>query len=191
MEEYLPVSDSIFIDGESSVYTDTISLAPQTYELGFYVVDSDNNQPLSGAFIEVDTASCHTDTDGFGNFWLPRGYYEYSVKADGYQDHQGTQFLTNSVGIDVSLNPMESSVEQGVVKSVQVYPNPFHGMIHIQIPSAPAQMIIYTATGTIVRSMKLRNERERINLKNSRSGMYILKIRLENQVYYKKLLKTE
>lgn len=190
-EEYMPVRDSIFIDGESSVYTDTIRLSPQTYELGFLVRDSHNNEAITGAVIQVDTANCQTDTEGFGSLWLPKGFYEYSIKANGYKDHQGTQFLTSSVHINIQMESLESTIEEEYANSILVYPNPTQGMIDLHIPRTPARLIIYTASGQIMHSRILEDEKESINLKDKEPGIYILKIQIENQVYYKKLLKTE
>jgi hypothetical protein len=96
-------------------------------------------------------------------------------------------------GIDENCDGEDliSSVDDQVLDQVEIYPNPFNSEFTIDLKSAKGSIEIMTYTGQIVGKQHFASGRHQINMSNSISGVYFVKVLLENEdeVRYFKLIK--
>ncbi len=97
-------------------------------------------------------------------------------------------------GLYVFSAPNFIGIEEQSSELVQVFPNPFHQKIQINIPSnlrsKNASINIYNSQGVLVyQERKVSEEKDMILSLNLSSGLYLLEFVTENQKYHQKLIK--
>lgn len=113
-----------------------------------------------------------------GRYFLSREKFENIINLPS------KLYSFNNASFTLSINEIEAS-------SLTIYPNPVYDTLNIQVSSAEniKYIEVFDITGKrmIERKKKLSDS---INFNNLRSGLYFIKIVLEdNAVYYKKILK--
>lgn len=177
-----------------SVYTN------QAYhETSYTLYDQDGNVVFERDFDEPTTF--HRDTLGLG-----QGCYQFHLKDS---DDDGLSFFANNdgagfaslrkVGGPTYINFQSNfgkehiyhfyvetpftSVEEKEKESLTVYPNPSRGIFNVEVWSgaSPVDYSVINGMGKTVRSGKLESGIDnQIDLSESASGIYLLKVKMEN-----------
>ena len=101
---YHSESGSVTVDDDKTV---DVSLDPviEYYDVTFNVKDSETNDPIQGALVELDGMTSTT------NFWgevvftdVEEGSYSWEVSKDGYHSESGSVTVDEDKTIDVSLD---------------------------------------------------------------------------------------
>ncbi len=148
-----------------------------TYNITFIVSEAKNY--IDSAYIVVmyasDTvASGYTDTAGVLNLSLNPGNYTLNVSKEGYQPYSGDLTVSDNDTVLIQLTPGPALISGSKTK-ISVYPNPATGLINIT-NARDYELLIYTTEGKMVLRKDLRSDREKLDLNNLPSGIYVLKI---------------
>lgn len=76
------------------------------------------------------------------------------------------------------------------INSLKVYPNPSNGYINVELPenfNDNYNIEVYSLSGAKVFSTKINKSDSRLNLKNLREGLYIIKLEHGNEIYSQKV----
>ncbi|MEP7265404.1 MAG: T9SS type A sorting domain-containing protein [Bacteroidota bacterium] len=135
-------------------------------------------QPHVSSVVHDINNSCYVsgpfrNTTAFGNYSLT-SLYQYDV------------FIAKCDAM-VGINEKSSSNN-----SILIYPNPNNGSFHIKLPSEiinfkNATAIIYSGDGREEGSVRLNNNNQ-LDIKNLSSGIYFLKLVIDDKVYFEKLI---
>ena len=71
---------------------------------------------------------------------------------------------------------------------IQIFPNPFDSGITINSPHLITQIKIFDINGKEL-YRQLKPETSKVNLTSLQSGLYILELKTESSIFYKKILK--
>ncbi len=111
-----------------------------------------------------------------------QGTVDYHVTSeDG-----NTKIWTVSVGT-TSLNDI-------MANTVKIYPNPTTELLHINLNTlfkTPFTADLYSINGKKVKSYLIKNALSEINIASLSEGIYFLKIQINNDVLYKKIIKKQ
>jgi hypothetical protein len=97
----------------------------------------------------------------------------------------------NGIDEDCDGADLTSSIYEKGINVVEVYPNPFNSEFTIDLKQERGSIEIMTYTGQIVGKQRFVSGKHQINMSNSISGVYFVKVLLENEdeVRYFKLIK--
>lgn len=175
----LPV---VTTSGSNAVYTISTSIAPPNYQwqqdagLGF--VNLTNSGPYSGVNTPTLTITAVTTT-------MNNNHYRCVVYNDANcADTSGGQLLT------VMSN---SGVQHAVtMENIQVVPNPGHDFILFQFPliAEKCEVQLLSDVGQVVaQGVAYKNDRLRMDIKALPPGVYIAKIRCDDDLHYRRIVK--
>jgi hypothetical protein len=133
---------------------------PETYIITFYVFDAEtevitfNGEELEGYEIEVE-----------------EGSYEYSVFHPDYEIYSDTQYVNETMTIEIPLAGKQGITDISIVESI-LYPNPFTNEIIVRNPSAVKSVVITNAAGRNVETVVFNGKS--IITDNLSSGIYFI-----------------
>jgi hypothetical protein len=139
---------------------------------------------------------------------LPSGFYErpifngsYNVtfSAPGYFSKTINNVAVtkwNTTLLSVQLRPLTYDLQDKVINSMLVYPNPSDGKFRLILPANPVNpscsIQVINAMGSIVYSSEITLDQGRktaeVNIPDISSGLYFLKFNSGYQIYLDKLL---
>ena len=95
-------------------------------------------------------------------------------------------------GLPIEINPDLSncdvlSIKENLITDIKIFPNPVENLISIKSKEKISKIEVFNLFGKIVHRNTNKN---RINISDLTSGIYILKIHSFNKVVYKKIIKT-
>ena len=73
--------------------------------------------------------------------------------------------------------------------SINIYPNPVSDMLHIEVLHKETTGRIYNANGQMVKSNRMVDENDEINVSELPAGLYILKLNVGDEVMVKRFMK--
>ncbi len=116
------------------------------------------------------------------------GYHTYFVQkvySDGSNDHLSTPSNLVTIGLGVT-----GIVSKPATGKLQLYPNPAHDMVSVQIPDEQHGMLkIYDLTGTLVMIKYFSNAGLfQLNLNTLSAGIYMVVFQGENRILSTKLI---
>lgn len=83
---------------------------------------------------------------------------------------------------------IDSYVNESLNMDVQVYPNPFANLIHIDLESQKGEISIYSINGQLIKTLPV-NPSGIYYLSELKTGTYVLKIKTQNSITIGKLIK--
>jgi len=89
-------------------------------------------------------------------------------------------------------SPGLTSINEYTLSDINIYPNPAQAQLHINfnnLTDLPANLTIYSITGTLVKQQKLYNNRNVMDISALHGGLYIVNVRSSNGFTNKKLIK--
>ncbi len=185
----------------------TIAVGPLTtnnYELSFYYKQSNFNSPYT-ALTDWGNFDVQISTD-FGTTWNTIGSTNNEVGTGSYLKktyslaaYQG-QFVQVKItanrtagDFDISFDDFEIKdtafllVNEVAKEAIKIYPNPTASVVKIDSKEKVKSYELYNISGQLIRKG---NQTKEISLDNFNSGLYILKITLENnQIFTQKVIK--
>ena len=187
LEGFVAVTGSIVV-GKTNV-SQTVNLEPKTYTVNFIIKNGDFN--LADAYITVFDTTLTTSIYGQAslNGILPQAAIPFSVSKDGFNAYQGTfEVIATDVSVEVDLMPV--GVPERFTKAIKVFPNPVSksGELKISAEREINQLILYSYTGIMLHDEKISAKEFVFNVTNHPPGMYMMKIRLNDEWFYKKIL---
>lgn len=103
-------------------------------------------------------------------------------------NHPGNSFRKNNVlapNLQLPLNYLSSEIKP------IIYPNPNHGIFTVDLnyePFGPISITVTDMTGRIIWTAEnINHENTLINLENKQSGIYIIKINIDNKISFSKI----
>ena len=95
-------------------------------------------------------------------------------------------------GLPIEINPDLSncdvlSIKENIITDIKIFPNPVENLISIKSKEKISKIEVFNLFGKIVHRNTNKN---RINISDLTSGIYMLKIHFFNKVVYKKIIKT-
>jgi hypothetical protein len=173
---------------EKTNISKTISLEPKTYTVNFTVTHGDFN--LADAYIVIFDTTLTTSIYGQASLdgILPHAAIPFEVTKEGFNAYQGTfDVIATDVSVEVDLTPV--GVSERFAKVIKVFPNPVSNSSTLKIIAEHEinQLIMYNLTGIRLFDEKISSKEFVFNVTNYPPGMYMLKIRLNNEWFYRKI----
>ena len=113
------------------------------------------------------------DIMAVGNYWG-------TADAQGIEDHITHQNDDPSLGL-VTFAPFleDDDVSESNATAFEVWPNPvFSGCFTLTLEEAiPSELLIYNANGQMVKSQRIDNHNNAINIESLKSGVYFVEVR--------------
>lgn len=119
-----------------------------------------------------------------------------SIKfTPGFIAYKGAALIAKIESINYS-NSIKSSFDNKanninpLDELITVYPNPSDGLINIEMNGAklPLYIVVYDYIGKSIVNKKMEQQFEQIDLSEYSKGMYILKIKANESVYFNKII---
>ncbi|WP_439127666.1 endonuclease [Polaribacter sp.] len=130
-------------------------------------------------------------TDNFGqNITLRRNLEITEPTTDYNEQREWTFFPVNTTSDIGNYNGTLSTTNFEILNSVKFYPNPVSGNIVNFVTTKSIKVDIYNILGKKIVSKEITENNNSINLKELKSGVYLLKITSENSYISKKLIKN-
>ena len=175
------ISSASVVPGGNVVFTVASSIVAATYQwqqdAGTGFVNLTNAGPYSGVTTNTLTISGVTT----------------ALNADHYRclvsNTWGCADTTSSVDITVSTTAVNNVITD---KMIHVFPNPAHNNVTVQLPniSSGGSIQLINEVGQILSKQNINGNSVTFDLDSLSAGMYILKIQINGQVMYKKVLKN-
>lgn len=160
-----------------------------TWDVEFEVNDGSN--PLSGINVTLGSNSKTTDANGEALFaGITDGTsYNYTIESDGYQTITGYVVVDEHKTMTFTMQIVES-IESLEEVGINVYPNPSNGRFHINNVEGydNAEVTIVDMTGKVVYKGQLDNVNNTVHLQDQAEGVYILRLKLDDQMVNGKLM---
>jgi len=109
---------------------------------------------------------------------------------DSYSCSDSTEFKINIVDCSQTSEPPENlSLSDKQQFEVVIYPNPVTNILYIESSIFNAEVEIYDTQGKNIEKQILYNEKTYFNIENWKSGVYMIKIIAENDVWTERIVK--
>ncbi|MDQ2180303.1 T9SS type A sorting domain-containing protein, partial [Marinifilum sp. D714] len=165
-----------------------VVLTKNEFNITFTILDRSGS--IAGAEVILDNKAKITDESGKVSYTKKVGDYDYTVSADGHNSESGSVSITNddiSKEIVLSIVTSISEIEDNLFK---VYPNPTNGLVKIEGKLLnKARITLIDINGKVWKVKTSDSISCELDLSSYPSGMYILRIEKENEVYKKRLIK--
>nr|WP_237390567.1 T9SS type A sorting domain-containing protein [Fulvivirga sediminis] len=94
-------------------------------------------------------------------------------------------------GSTASLARESAEALSAEIDGLSIYPNPTEDVLSITLPSTPEEgnLSIYDMNGTLLKKVNVEKGYNEINMKDFKSGTYIIKMRLDKEVISKKIIR--
>lgn len=168
------------INNFAHIYTDFIitDTVNWTNISSSFIADSAYKYIIIGNFFD----DINTDTISIG--------YGYCDSLNYYASYYYIDDICVSVD-SVTCNSGTSIYEYNVQNIINIFPNPSKGKINLQINSSYHKNVtasIYNLLGELTGEYNIQLSDKIINLKNLPDGLYIVKVKIGNQIYIQKLI---
>jgi len=107
-----------------------------------------------------------------------------SCSATKAQDHNTTR--SNRATI---TEPNASSIEELILSQASVYPNPNNGLFNVNVKSDNWSYSLFDMSGKLISNEMVSETNKEINIQELETGVYLMKINLEESSVYKKVIK--
>ena len=202
------------ISGEILTASDTGTVTITATIANGIAVDTDYTQdfnivvinPASDPFTITATAGANGDINPSGtisvnpgadqsfDFTANTGYLIDQVLIDGVNDPAAVAnggytftYITTNHTIHVAFIKEEIGVDENKIQQIQIFPNPTQNEIFIKSELPIKKVEIYSVTGVLLLSVN--DFKEKISVSNLSKGVYILKIDLDNDTIFRKIVK--
>lgn len=152
-----------------------------------YVFGRDANATMAYLDTDNDTVLNYLDNDDDGDGVLTKN-----------EDYNGN---FNPSDDDTNANSIPDYLEQGVAlgatgfdfeSGISIYPNPAFDMISIENTTGKSikEVSLYSVSGQLVKTFTTEKTVQNLSISNLQSGIYFVKIRLEDKIINTKLIKN-
>lgn len=146
-------------------------------------------QASDSVTIEVLDVRCGIDSD---KVMICHNNKVICVSPDSVPAHlsHGDKLGSCNAGARMAV-PVSSSDEAKAAMNVTAYPNPASDKLHVAVPDlkANAKILVYNASGVLVRTLRVTTEKQEVPLKGLAPGIYFLNVQNGNQTIVKKIVK--
>ena len=86
-------------------------------------------------------------------------------------------------------NNFNISTPNIILENIKVFPNPNNGIFNIQLPlKYKGTITVHSNLGQMITEQKITSKKEEINMSNIKSGLYIISIITDEQIFTQKIL---
>ena len=181
-------------NGEDCAWVDYITLpaqAPSAFELNFVITDTDI--PIENAIVTLTGYGTHT-TNIDGETVFSEVYptiapgLTYSVTATGYPYNSGNVEVTGDMIIPIDLHVTDTHSLQ--TENINIYPNPTTGkfLIDFSHTRKSGTITITDITGKEIYRETTDNGFQNIDFTDQKSGIYLIKLQIDNDIFNTKLI---
>ena len=143
-------------------------------------------------YIATDVGVFSSSDDGLN--WIPFGENMPAVVVNDLHIHETEELLyaatygRSAYKIDISKNPL--STVSNTFEKIEVYPNPASETIMISLPEQfdRFNLIFYDTNGKIIYESNIYENNSTINISHLKTGIYYMKIYINNKTTIKKLI---
>ncbi len=181
---YLPSGNILATDRQQGLF-----VLHSDYTRGCYlnasVIDSISRQNIIIANVDVLNTNMSGTTNIFGNFRATQaqaGTFQVVVSKAGYKTDTFSISLTNGVLLNKQfalLPETFSTLEQSILNSVSIYPNPSQGVVRLRGLDGLGDDLSWSLldlSGQVLQEGSLVAERPEIDFGNAYQGLYLLQI---------------
>ncbi|MCL2247503.1 MAG: T9SS type A sorting domain-containing protein, partial [Lentimicrobiaceae bacterium] len=145
-------------------------IIPESYTVTFTVKNAKTQEEIQNASITLNGV---TQTGNYQFLHVTPGTYIYIVTAENYKNGSGSVAVFEDKTETVELEPLQS-INDNVLSSVALYPNPFGNEINITNPEVVKSVEITTATGLKVKEVTF--DGKTISTGSLSTGIYFITI---------------
>ncbi|WP_340111266.1 T9SS type A sorting domain-containing protein [Maribellus mangrovi] len=182
--------------------------------LGIRKLDVTQNTWTSQLIMSIDNHHILHTMEGVNKYWFidpdngiasfDGAYWNYYTKSNSslpsdrvYQikvETDGTKWIATGSGLAVlNENGLTSSIrhDQKLLDEIVIYPNPTHDFISLKMPQKVQNSTaeIVTLNGQVLQSYKVNNNQTRLDVSQIPAGVYLLRIRMQDNQSLKKFVK--
>jgi len=152
-------------------------------------VDSVNHFTLGGGGAPLYSPSY---TSGGVIVYAEKTYHFMKVQIQGNNARLTAIKPDGSVIETINLQMPANDIKENIIKSISVYPNPSNGIFTIKTRDlSNAEISIYDIFGRKIINQKLISKTENIDISNYNNGIYILSVKIGNQILKKIIIKNK
>ncbi len=134
----------------------------------------------AGTALDFSSSLTYTTTINFSTAGYPVEDCEFIV----FVQHDPTKEVIQANKVDMGNLAGVTEIDDS---RISVYPNPASNYVNIFSKTA-GTMDIYNISGLLVKSNKINNSVKRVDISDLSSGIYIIKVNMENQSFTQKLV---
>jgi hypothetical protein len=163
-----------------------------TYDTNGNITEEIYYDWYSNAYHEVDK-EVYTYDLAYSNadMWLPLWFDEFNnkvVDVKNYEYDNGAWVLIQPIDLYYSATPF--GISEDNIAHIELYPNPTTGLVYLNGTFGEELFVsVLDLSGMVVQRQTITDSNQYIDLRNSPSGMYILKILDGNKVLILKVVK--
>jgi hypothetical protein len=174
---YQPETGSVIVQSDTVL----IFYLIQTHATAKFKLKTETLSPITQARVVLNEDTLLTNALGIATYNqrpVP-AYYTYLITKDGYEQNEGSFYLTRDTIIDVTM--LVKIIDQVVPENemqAEFWPNPVSDVLNLDLPGDYSDKIVRITDlkGIEVHNQKIDKNRFEINVKKYPSGTYILQI---------------
>ncbi|MCP4312051.1 MAG: T9SS type A sorting domain-containing protein, partial [Bacteroidetes bacterium] len=176
--DYFTYNSSFELRKDTTIH---ISLLAKTADIKFRVYSE--NTPVNNVVIRIDGDSLSTSQTGIAIFKDLTRFeaYEWSASKEGFEGISGMINLKNDSTVNVNMTLTSISEDYGF-KSLKLYPNPAHSIVHIESDSKLQRIQICDLRGALLKNYLVNNTQLTIDMSCYPNGLYIIKVDRDGQI---------
>ena len=184
---YHSINHSINLDKDTLVL---LQLDKERFSLIFHVKDAATDENIQNVLISINDSVYETDALGSHALVLDYGEYNYTLSKVDYEEDSGSVSLAKDTTLTIFIMSLETGVNSPFANEIEIYPNPANDALFILLVHAErARCEIVNIAGELFYSEYLVKGKNRIEIGDFNSGIYLVKIVSKNQVISKKIIK--
>ncbi|MBI9036293.1 MAG: hypothetical protein JEZ03_17670 [Bacteroidales bacterium] len=179
----------------AETYTSTLNIVEDatievtliiSFNLTFCVTNS-YGIPLQDAQVTINETTQNTNTQGITGFTsVPAGIIDYTVGFDTQTPITETITIVNDQIINVEI--LCVSIPNTLDEQITIFPIPCKNYVNIQVPEEGIAQLI-NCNGTIITQFEIKKGIQKFDLNHLSSGMYSLCFFINNQKFYRTIIK--
>jgi len=178
LEDYADQTGNLVVT-EGAV-SEEIAMAALEYMITFRVSDKNENA-IESAAISIGNKTLETNENGVATIDTVNGTYDYTVSANGFQDHENSVEVNGEkVTKTITLSETATNINANRNNGLKIYPNPASENIYIESHAKVTSMKLMTLQGQIIIHKKPASNITNMKVAQLQSGYYLLQVKFNN-----------
>jgi Leucine-rich repeat (LRR) protein len=178
LEDYSDQTGTLEVIEET--VNEEVTMAALEYVITFEVSDKNGNA-IEPATISFNNTNLKTNEKGIATIDTVNGTYDYTVSANGYQDHENSVEINGEkVTEKITLSEIETGINSNLNNGFKIYPNPASEIIYLESREKIKSAKLMTLQGQIIMHEKSSSNITKIKAAQLESGFYLLQVKFNN-----------